>query len=95
MRVRTDFTSVNLKTGERTRHIVGDGQRIEETVGPINVDEEMKKEPKDRKPGALEELVKSGLDFGKSDPRFSDENNPFLKRGCRWPIGSHKADSRG
>lgn len=44
MRVRTDFTSVNLKTGERTRHIVGDGQRIEETFGieglqPLNAEQ--------------------------------------------------------
>ena len=31
MKVRTDFHSVNLATGEKTRSIVGDGQVIHET----------------------------------------------------------------
>lgn len=32
MKTRTDFHSVNLSTGEKTRSIVGDGQRIDETI---------------------------------------------------------------
>lgn len=34
MKVRTDFHSVNLTTGERTRSVVGDGERHDEVVGP-------------------------------------------------------------
>lgn len=30
MKVLTDFSSVNLSTGEKTRHIIGDGQCVEE-----------------------------------------------------------------
>jgi hypothetical protein len=32
MKVRTDFHSVNLSTGEKTRSIVGDGQRVDEAA---------------------------------------------------------------
>ena len=32
MKARTDFHRVNLATGEKTRSIVGKGQRIDETV---------------------------------------------------------------
>lgn len=32
MRVRTDFERVSLSTGEKTRYIVGEGERIEEKV---------------------------------------------------------------
>src|SRR5208337_5323957 len=34
MKVQTDFHSVNLSTGEKTRSIVGDGERRDEVVGP-------------------------------------------------------------
>jgi hypothetical protein len=35
MKVQTDFHAVNLSTGTKTRSIVGEGQVIDEVVGPI------------------------------------------------------------
>jgi hypothetical protein len=36
VKVRTDFHAVNLSTGERTRSVVGDGERKDEVVGTMN-----------------------------------------------------------
>lgn len=40
MRVQTDFHSVNLSTGEKTRSIVGDGECRHETVGHLKREQE-------------------------------------------------------
>jgi len=39
MKIQGDFNSVNLGTGEKTREIVGDGERRLETVGPSQFEE--------------------------------------------------------
>jgi hypothetical protein len=43
MKIRTDFHSVNLATGEKTRSIVGDGEEVDETVGTTT--QQLQKQP--------------------------------------------------